>query len=235
VLGRTRIVQSRFSEVANVVGHRVDGLLADLGVSSPQLDDADRGFSFMREGPLDMRMGDGPTLADYLATVSEEELARVIRTYGEERFAGRVARVIIENKDTVKNTTELAEVIRKILPKTEHRIDPATRTFQALRIAVNEELKELEHVLSILPDLLEDDGVAMFISFHSLEDRAVKEAFRAAQKGCICPPKLPVCVCGKKPLLHVLTNKPLTAAEDECEANPRSRSAKLRVAKRVRR
>jgi 16S rRNA (cytosine1402-N4)-methyltransferase len=234
---RLRVVQARFSEVRRVLDTlgvaRVDGLLADLGVSSPQLDDAARGFSFMREGPLDMRMGDGPTLADYLHAVSEDELARVIRTYGEERFAGRVAHAIVKNKDTLHTTTELADVIRKAMPRTEHRIDPATRTFQALRIAVNDELKELEQMLALIPELLEDGGVAMIISFHSLEDRAVKEAFREAARGCVCPPKLPVCVCGKKPLLQVLTNKPIVAKEDEEAQNVRSRSAKLRVARRA--
>ena len=234
---RLRVVRSRFAEVKSVLGSlgiaRVDGLLADLGVSSPQLDDAARGFSFMREGPLDMRMGDGPSLADYLESVSEAELARVIRTYGEERFAGRVAHAIVESKGTLHTTTELANVIRKVMPRTEHRIDPATRTFQALRIAVNDELKELEQMLALIPELLEDGGVAMIISFHSLEDRAVKDAFRAASKGCTCPPKLPQCVCGKKPILQVVTKKPIIASDAENDTNPRARSAKLRVARRA--
>jgi 16S rRNA (cytosine1402-N4)-methyltransferase len=229
---RLRTINARFSE-AILELPLVDGLLADLGVSSPQLDEAERGFSFMRAGPLDMRMGNGPTLAEYLHDVEEEELARVIYTYGEERFSRRVARAIIEHRASLKTTIELADLVRKSMPKTEHRIDPATRTFQALRIAVNDELGELETLLKQLPSVLGDAGVAMIISFHSLEDRAVKEAFRAHAQGCICPPKLPVCVCGKKPLLEVVTKKPLTASEAECNDNPRARSAKLRIARRV--
>jgi 16S rRNA (cytosine1402-N4)-methyltransferase len=229
---RLRIINARYSDAFDQLG-RVDGLLADLGVSSPQLDDAERGFSFMRAGALDMRMGDGPTLADYLRSVEEEELARVIYTYGEERFSRRAAKAIMLARDTMKTTTDLANVIRNALPKTEHRIDPATRTFQALRIAVNDELGELERLLARVPDLLNDDGVALIISFHSLEDRAVKEAFRAFATGCICPPKLPQCVCGKTPIMDVVTKKPLVATDEENASNPRARSAKLRVARRV--
>jgi 16S rRNA (cytosine1402-N4)-methyltransferase len=234
---KLRTVQARFSQTTEVVNSlgltRVDALLADLGVSSPQLDEASRGFSFMREGPLDMRMGEGPTLAEYLASVDEHELARVIRLYGEERFAGRVARAIVAHRTDFHTTTELAAIVRAAMPKTEHRIDPATRTFQALRIVVNDELGELDQLLAVLPDLLEDDGLAMIISFHSLEDRAVKEAFRLREKGCTCPPKLPVCRCGFIPTLAVVTKKPLVAGEEECRLNPRARSAKLRIARRL--
>ncbi len=228
---RLRLINARFSEAIRALP-RVDGLIADLGVSSPQLDRAERGFSFMRAGPLDMRMGGGPTLAEYLEGVSEEELARVIYTYGEERFSRRVAKAIIAARPTLRTTLDLAEVVRGALPKTEHRIDPATRTFQALRIAVNDELGELEALLRQLPELLADAGVAMIISFHSLEDRAVKEALRAHAQGCICPPKLPQCVCGRSPLLDIVTKKPISAGEAECARNPRARSAKLRVARR---
>jgi 16S rRNA (cytosine1402-N4)-methyltransferase len=210
---KLQIINSTYSAALSQLP-KVDGLLADLGVSSPQLDDAARGFSFMRAGPLDMRMGAGQTLAEYLASVEEEELARVIYTYGEERFSRRVARAILAARDSLKTTLDLANVVRGAMPKTEHRIDPATRTFQALRIAVNDELGELEALLAALPDLLNDGGVAAVISFHSLEDRAVKHALRGAEA------------------LEVLTRKPLEASEDEARANPRARSAKLRVARR---
>jgi len=229
--------QARFSELPQVMRElawpKVDGVLADIGVSSPQLDQAERGFSFMRRGPLDMRMGEGETLAEKLATVSEEDLANVIYRLGEERFSRRVARAIIRDRELIVDTHTLASSVRGALPKTPGGIDPATRTFQALRIWVNDELGELDALLAALPDVLADHGVALIISFHSLEDRAVKQAFNDAAKGCICPPKLPFCQCHRKPTMEVLTKKPVIATAQECERNPRARSAKLRVARRL--
>lgn len=229
--------QARFSGLPAVMKEigwpKVDGVLADIGVSSPQLDEAARGFSFMRRGPLDMRMGDGETLAEKLATVSEEDLANVIYQFGEERHSRRVARAIIRDRDTIVDTHSLAYSVRGALPKSPGGIDPATRTFQALRIWVNDELGELATLLAALPEVLADNGVALIISFHSLEDRAVKQAFNTAADPCICPPKLPFCQCDRKPTMEVITRKPLTATDAECERNPRARSAKLRVARRL--
>ena len=229
--------QARFSSLAHELAAvglpRVDGVLADLGVSSPQLDRAERGFSFMRKGPLDMRMGDGETLEEKLAQTREDDLAGIIYRYGEERHSRRVARAIVQHRREIADTHALAEVVRSALPKTPGGIDPATRTFQALRIWVNDELSELDVLLKALPAVLSDGGVALVISFHSLEDRAVKLAFQLAAKDCICPPRLPECRCGHKAELEVLTHKPVTASDAECERNPRARSAKLRVARRL--
>jgi 16S rRNA (cytosine1402-N4)-methyltransferase len=214
---------------------RVDGLLADLGVSSPQLDEAERGFSFGKPGPLDMRMGpDAEPLADFLARASEDELARVIRDYGEEPNARRIAKAI--KAGSFADTGELAAAIgaaipRKLWPK---HIHPATRTFQALRIAVNRELEALDRVLADLPRLIAVGGRAAFISFHSLEDRRVKDVLRELESHCVCPPGLPVCACGRPGDFQVLTKKPITASEAEVAQNPRSRSAKLRGAERIR-
>ncbi len=229
--------QARFSslpsELARLGLPRIDGVLADIGVSSPQLDQNERGFSFVRKGPLDMRMGEGETLADKLATVDEETLANVIYQFGEERMSRRVARAIVRDRATIVDTLTLANSIRSALPKGKGGIDPATRTFQALRIWVNDELDELKALLAALPNILSDGGVALIISFHSLEDRAVKQSFAEAARDCICPPRLPLCVCGHKAVLELVTHKPIVASEEEIERNPRARSAKLRVARRV--
>lgn len=214
---------------------KVQGVLADLGVSSPQLDEAERGFSFSRPGPLDMRMGpDAEPLGDYLAKVDEAELSRVIHEYGEEHHARKIARAI--KQGSYANTAELAEVIGRAIPRAQwpRHIHPATRTFQALRIAINGELDALDALLADLPKLLDVGGRAAIISFHSLEDRRVKDGFRALESHCVCPPHLPMCVCGKPGDFHVLTKKSITASEDEVAQNPRSRSAKLRGAERFR-
>jgi 16S rRNA (cytosine1402-N4)-methyltransferase len=215
------------------------GVLADLGVSSVQLDEAERGFSFKQEGPLDMRMNQGQTLSaeDIVNEYSETELAEIIRVYGEERFAKRIARVIAEKRKNHRITTtkELSEIVggaipRKFWPK---EINPATRTFQAIRIAVNDELGALERFLPKTVELTESGTKIAVITFHSLEDRLVKEFFQKEAKGCTCPPEFPKCVCGKKPRLKILTKKGITATEEEINLNPRSRSAKLRVAERI--
>jgi 16S rRNA (cytosine1402-N4)-methyltransferase len=217
----------------------VDGALVDLGVSSPQLDEAERGFSFSRPGPLDMRMADeGEPLRELLRRIDERELARILKEYGEEPFARPIARAVKRAVEAgeVMDTARLAELVagaipRKAWPK---RIHPATRTFQALRIAVNDELGALAQWLEALPAILAPGGRAAAISFHSLEDRMVKEKFRALTQGCTCPPDLPVCACGAKAAFKPVTKRPIVAADDEVAHNPRARSAKLRVLEKLR-
>jgi 16S rRNA (cytosine1402-N4)-methyltransferase len=215
---------------------RIGGLLADLGVSSMQLDDAARGFSFRFEGPLDMRMGsEGRSAADIVNLADEWEIARILREYGEEPMARRIARAIVEARTEapIETTTRLTEVIRSVKRPRFGEIDPATLTFQGLRIATNEELVGLDRFVDDAANALEPDARIGIISFHSLEDRIVKRAFRRLAGECTCPPNLPVCGCGAKALVEILTGRPLTASEEEEERNPRSRSAKLRVAQRV--
>ena len=214
----------------------VSGLLADLGVSSMQLDDAARGFSFRFDGPLDMRMGsEGTSAADLVNTLDEYELFRIIRDYGEEPMARRIARAIVDarTEGRIETTARLAEVIRGVKKARFKDIDPSTLTFQALRIATNEELVGLDRFVDDAVSVLETGARAAIISFHSLEDRIVKRAFRRLEGECTCPPNMPVCGCGAKTLVHVLTGRPVTASEEEMVRNPRSRSAKLRVAERV--
>jgi 16S rRNA (cytosine1402-N4)-methyltransferase len=214
----------------------ISGLLADLGVSSMQLDDASRGFSFRFEGPLDMRMGsEGRSAADLVNTLGEHELARILREYGEERLAGGIARAIVRARaeSPITTTTRLAEVIRTVKKPRYNEIDPSTLTFQALRIATNDEIVQLERFVDDAVSVLEKGARVAIISFHSLEDRIVKRAFRRLEGECTCPPNLPVCACGKETLVKVLTGRPITASEEEERRNPRSRSAKLRVAERV--
>jgi 16S rRNA (cytosine1402-N4)-methyltransferase len=206
-------------------------------VNSLHLDRAERGFSLKREGPLDMRMNPQETgaasAADLVNGWPEEELERIFRQYGEERFSYRIAQAIVMRRSTesFKTTRELQEVVAGAIPRRAWppRLDPATRVFQALRIAVNGELDELDAVLAAFPGLLNPGGRAGIISFHSLEDRRVKEAFRELARGCICPPELPVCMCGRQPQYKLLGPRPITAGEKEIEENPRARSAKLRV------
>jgi 16S rRNA (cytosine1402-N4)-methyltransferase len=217
----------------------VDGALVDLGVSSPQLDLAERGFSFSRPGPLDMRMsGEGETLADLLRRIDERELARILKEYGEEPFARPVARAVKRAvaEEEGLDTARLAEVVAKAIPRKAwpRKIHPATRTFQALRIAVNDELGALAAWLDALPRLLAPGGRAAVISFHSLEDRRVKEKFRALTQACTCPPDLPICACGAKATFAPVTKKALVASDDEVAANPRARSAKLRAVEKLR-
>jgi 16S rRNA (cytosine1402-N4)-methyltransferase len=215
----------------------LNGILLDLGVSSHQLDTAERGFSFRLEGPLDMRMGDsGPSAADLVNTLPERELVDILFRYGEERHSRAIVRALLKRREEkpFRTTRELAEVIERMVPA--HKaggIHPATRTFQALRIAVNRELEVLEQVLPAAISKLAPGGRLAVISFHSLEDRIVKTVFRDMAKSCVCPPKLPICVCGTVPTVKVITPKPREASEAEIRVNPRSRSAKLRVAERI--
>jgi 16S rRNA (cytosine1402-N4)-methyltransferase len=214
----------------------VSGLLADLGVSSMQLDDASRGFSFRFEGPLDMRMGsEGRSAADLVNDLDEYELTRVLRDYGEERMARGIARAIVAARAEarIETTSRLAEVIRTVKKPRYNEIDPSTLTFQALRIATNEELVGLDRFVDDAVSVLETGARVAIISFHSLEDRIVKRAFRRLEGECTCPPNMPVCGCGAKTLVKALTGRPVTASEEEMQRNPRSRSAKLRVAERV--
>lgn len=218
--------------------NRVDGILFDLGVSSPQLDRAERGFSFQATGPLDMRMGPSAstTAADIINNASPDELQRIFREYGEERFSGRItARIVAERqREPILTTDRLAGIVARAKPKhSSERIHPATRVFQALRIAVNDELGRLERALPQAVHLLRGGGRLAVISFHSLEDRIVKQFMRAQARGCICPPQVPVCVCGRQPTLRLVHSRSLVAGATEVEANPRSRSARLRVAERL--
>lgn len=211
-----------------------DTLLMDLGVSSPQLDLAERGFSFMQDGPLDMRMdrSQGSTAAEWIDAADEAELTRALFGYGEEREARRIARAILKGRPFA-STLQLAQAIEKAAPRRGERIHPATRTFQALRIAVNGELSALSEALPQALALLKPGGRMAVISFHSLEDRMVKQFMAREATGCICPPSLPACRCGHRASLKLVTRKPATAGDAELAANPRSRSAKLRVAEKL--
>jgi 16S rRNA (cytosine1402-N4)-methyltransferase len=211
----------------------VSGLLADLGVSSMQLDDASRGFSFRHDAPLDMRMGpDSRSAADLVNSLDEEELARILRDYGEEPQARRIARAIVEGRP-VETTGRLSDLVRSVKKSRPRDIDPSTLTFQALRIAANEELVGLDRFIDDAVSVLEPAARIAVISFHSLEDRIVKRALRRLEGECTCPPGLPVCGCGKTEVVRILTGRPVTASEDEVNRNPRSRSAKLRVAEKL--
>lgn len=213
----------------------VDGVLVDLGVSSPQLDVAERGFSFQKDGPLDMRMGpEGITAAELIAEAPEPELARILKDLGEEPFARPIAREL--KRALPRRTLEASEAVKRAVPRQAwpDRIHVATRTFQALRIAVNGELEALDALLASLPALLKVGGVAAVISFHSLEDRKVKQAFRALVGECTCPPGLPICACGYLGRFAWVSKKAIVASDVELEANPRSRSARLRALERIR-
>ena len=235
---RVRLRQGRYESLIDILEAEriaeIDGLLADLGVSSLQLDDAARGFSFRVEGPLDMRMSSaGPTAADLVNGLEEAELMRILREYGEEPMARRIAAAIVAARP-IETTTQLAEVIRSVKRKRPHeKIDPATLSFQALRIATNEELTGLERFLEDAVGRLKPGGRIAVISFHSLEDRVVKRTLRRLEGECVCPPRMPFCRCGAKQVVKVLTRKPVKAGEEEMARNPRSRSARLRVAERV--
>jgi 16S rRNA (cytosine1402-N4)-methyltransferase len=244
--GQVKLVRSNFAELAEVARAggfgEVDGVLLDLGVSSMQLDRAERGFSFRAEGPLDMRLNpDGPvTAADLVNGLPEEELANLIYKYGEEAASRRIARRIVEarGREWIETTGQLASIVSGALGgraagRTRNPIHPATKTFQALRIAVNRELEVLEQGLEAAVEVLKPGGRLAVISFHSLEDRVVKLFIRQAQRGCICPPEYPVCVCGRQPTLRAVNSKPIEAAAEEVRTNPRSRSARLRIAEKV--
>ena len=234
---RADVVQASFSELAAVLRHvdvhEVDVLLADFGVSSYQLDAAKRGFSFREHGRLDMRMNpDAGEPADaLLARIEVGPLAHAIATLGEERHARRVARAIVADRPST--TEELAALIRRIVPQGRDRIDPATRTFQAIRMLVNDELGEIDAWLAAVPEVLSEGGVAVAISFHSLEDRRVKAAWRAAAAGCTCPPRMPVCACQQVPTLRNITRRCAVASDTELHSNPRARSARLRAVARL--
>ncbi|MBT5763500.1 MAG: 16S rRNA (cytosine(1402)-N(4))-methyltransferase RsmH, partial [Nitrospina sp.] len=218
--------------------NRVAGLLMDLGVSSPQLDTPGRGFSIQHDGPLDMRMDPSQktSAADLLEKLSDAELVAIIKNFGEERYSKRVVRAIRKEQAErpITTTGQLSRIVAKAVVSPRHtRIHPATRTFQALRIAVNDELEQLKFALQDAIGLLSSTARMAVISFHSLEDRIVKTFFRDEQKGCSCPPKIPMCVCGRKQTLKILTRKPIVPSEEEVARNPRSISAKLRVAERI--
>jgi 16S rRNA (cytosine1402-N4)-methyltransferase len=240
---RARLFHGNFAEVVLLLPELgnagLDGFLLDLGVSSHQLDTGDRGFSFQQDAPLDMRMdaGSGATAADLVNELPEEELTRIIREYGEERWAKRIAAFIVRARDEapIETTFRLVDVIKGAVPRGawEERLHPATRTFQALRIAVNDELGSLERGLTALLSLLNSGGRGVVISFHSLEDRIVKNTFRSHAQGCTCPKGFPRCVCGGAPQVRVLTGKPVMAGEDELASNPRARSAKLRAVEKL--
>ena len=217
----------------------LDGALLDLGVSSPQLDNAERGFSYHEDAPLDMRMDQsrGITAAELLNTADERELTSIIRDYGEEKWAARIARIICEHRaeKPFGTTLDLVHAVDAAIPKAVRRKEdghPARRTFQAVRIAVNDELKPLEQALKDLTDCLKPGGRICVITFHSLEDRIVKRCFRTLENPCICPPKAPICTCGRKPVVKVLAGGAVAPSAEETQRNPRSRSAKLRVAEK---
>jgi 16S rRNA (cytosine1402-N4)-methyltransferase len=215
----------------------VDGVLFDLGVSSPQLDTVSRGFSFQQDAPLDMRFGPlaEETAADIVNTRSVEDLQRLFQEYGEEHHARRVARRIVEERrrEPIETTGRLAAIVASAKPRERARIHPATRVFQALRIAVNDELGRLRRALPQAVRALRPGGRLVAISFHSLEDRIVKDFMRREAKGCVCPPELPVCVCGQVATLRPLTRRPIRPSAEEVDTNPRARSARLRAAERL--
>ena len=239
---RVRFVHSNFSDLGEIVAGQagqISGIVADLGVSSMQLDSETRGFSFRFDAPLDMRMSldDGQTVAELLAETDEKELADIIYRYGEERFSRRIAKWIVERREKgepITTTFELAELVRRaVRTSPKDKTHPATRTFQALRIAVNGELEILERFVFEAAELLKTEGTLAVITFHSLEDRIVKHAFQRLAGRCDCPPRLPTCVCGAKKTVEILTKKPILPSEDEKQDNPRSRSAKLRACRKL--
>lgn len=240
---RVKLVHANFCEMAQVLRNLkipgVDGILLDLGVSSPQLDDGQRGFSYMVDAPLDMRMNSQDALsADAVVnTWSQEELRRILYAYGEERYAPQIAAAICRRREErpIRTTLELVDIIRSAMPPAalREKQHPAKRSFQAIRIAVNDELGAVEKAMADAIPLLNPGGRLAVITFHSLEDRIVKTAMAAAAKGCTCPPSFPVCVCGKKPQVKLVSRKPIVATAEELEVNPRSRSAKLRVCEKI--
>lgn len=240
---RVTLVHSNFCEMASVLHNLgidgVDGILLDLGVSSPQLDDGDRGFSYMADAPLDMRMNGQDALSAHMVvnTWSQEELKRILYTYGEERYAPQIAAAICRRREErpIGTTLELVDIIRSAMPSAalREKQHPAKRSFQAIRIAVNDELGSVERAMKDAIPLLNPGGRLAVITFHSLEDRIVKTEMTAASKGCTCPPNFPVCVCGKKPKVKMISRKPIVASAEELKVNPRSRSAKLRVCEKL--
>ena len=240
---RVTLVHSNFCEIASVLEELgisgVDGILLDLGVSSPQQDDGSRGFSYMADAPLDMRMNSEDSLSAYdvVNTWSQEELKRILYDYGEERYAPQIARAICNKREVspIQTTLELVDVIRSAMPAAalREKQHPAKRSFQAIRIAVNDELGSVEKVMRDAIPALNPGGRLAIITFHSLEDRIVKNGMAAASKGCTCPPNFPVCVCGKKPQVKLVSRKPIVSSQEELDRNPRARSAKLRVCEKI--
>ncbi len=242
-MNRVTLVHSNFCEIDAILDGLglpgADGMLFDLGVSSPQLDDPSRGFSYMADAPLDMRMdrGEGLTAADVVNTWSRDELRRILSQYGEERYAPQIAAAICRRRENrpISTTLELVEVIKSAMPAKalKEKQHPAKRSFQAIRIAVNDELGSVERMLAAAVPRLNAGGRLAVITFHSLEDRIVKLGLAGFAKGCTCPPDFPVCVCGKTPDVRLVTRKPILPSEQEIEENPRARSAKLRVAEKL--
>lgn len=242
-MDRVNLVRGNFGDLTDILAalgvDGVDGMLFDLGVSSPQLDDGSRGFSYLQDGPLDMRMDQSAPLTarDVVNGWSREELKRILWQYGEERYSGPIASAIVRAREQapIESTGQLAELIRAAMPAKARREKqhPAKRSFQAVRIAVNNELGEVERLLDSALDALKPGGRLAVISFHSLEDRLVKTAYGEWARGCTCPPDFPVCVCGKSPKVRLIGKRPIAADEKELEENPRARSAKLRVAEKL--
>lgn len=240
---RVSLVHANFCELDSALDSLgiggVDGILLDLGVSSPQLDDGERGFSYMVDAPLDMRMNseDSTDARAIVNTWSYEELKRILYDYGEERYAPQIASAICRRRETapIETTLELVDIIRSAMPASalREKQHPAKRSFQAIRIAVNDELNSVSKVMQAAIPRLNPGGRLAVITFHSLEDRIVKNAMAAAAKGCTCPPNFPVCVCGKKPQVKLITRKPIVSADAELERNPRARSAKLRICEKL--
>ena len=240
---RVTLVHSNFCEMDHVLDdlgiEGVDGIMLDLGVSSPQLDEVSRGFSYMGDAPLDMRMNNEDSLtADVVVnTWSQEELKRILYDYGEERYAPQIAAAICRRRENapIKTTLELVDVIRSAMPPAalREKQHPAKRSFQAIRIAVNDELGAVRQVMDAAIPKLNPGGRLAIITFHSLEDRIVKNGMADAAKGCTCPPNFPVCVCGKKPKVKIITRKPVVSGDEELDRNPRARSAKLRVCEKL--
>ncbi len=240
---RVTLVHSNFCEVKQVLENLnipgVDGILLDLGVSSPQLDDGQRGFSYMADAPLDMRMNSQDALNAEIVvnTWSQEELKRILYTYGEERYAPQIAAAICRARaeKPIKTTLELVDIIRSAMPSAalREKQHPAKRSFQAIRIAVNDELGSVEKVMADAIGCLNPGGRLAVITFHSLEDRIVKTAMAGAAKGCTCPPNFPVCVCGNKPKVRLISRKPIVSSDKELNENPRARSAKLRICEKL--
>ena len=240
---RVTLVHSNFCEIKKVLDdldvEGVDGILLDLGVSSPQLDEVERGFSYMADAPLDMRMNNEDSLSAYTVvnTWSYDELKRILYDYGEERYAPKIAAAICSRREQkpIETTLELVDIIRGAMPAAalREKQHPAKRSFQAIRIAVNDELNSVAKVMEDAIPKLNPGGRLAVITFHSLEDRSVKNAMAHASKGCTCPPNFPVCVCGKKPQVKVITRKPIVSGDEELERNPRARSAKLRICEKL--
>lgn len=243
IAGRTKLIHGNFRDLRSILADNgiaeIDGLLLDLGISSPQVDEPARGFSYVNDGPLDMRMDpEARTSArDLVGRLSADELSRLFSEYGEERFSRRIAAAIVAARagGEITRTGQLAEIVSRAVPaKARYDGHPAKRVFQALRIATNDELSAIAPAIRDGVDLLRPGGRIAVISFHSLEDRIVKETYRELAKGCICPPRQPICTCGRVPQIEIITGKPVTANKDELERNPRAHSAKLRVAEKLR-